>query len=73
VPVVRSAVCPSARSPVLGLVVRPLFVFFNPQRNRVKMLVWTVTGFCLRYKRLEAGSFAALDRDEINAGELRRI
>ena len=40
-----------------------VFVFFNRQRNRVKMLVW-------EYKRLEAGTFAALDRDEVNAREL---
>jgi transposase len=34
-----------------------LFVFFNRKFDRAKVLVWTPSGLCLVYKRLEKGRF----------------
>jgi transposase len=41
------------RDPLSG----ELFVFFNRRFDRAKVLVWTASGWCLVYKRLEKGRF----------------
>ena len=34
-----------------------LYCFFNKSRDKVKVLCWDTTGFCLYLKRLERGRF----------------
>jgi transposase len=51
-----------------------LFVFLNRRRDRLKILYWGQTGFCIWYQQLEKGTYQlpAEPREEQEAVEVTR-
>lgn len=48
-----------------------VFIFINRRRDRIKLLMWDVTGFALYYKQLERGTFELAQVDDKASNELR--
>lgn len=49
-----------------------VFVFFNKDRDKVKLLVWDLDGYVMYHKRLERGSFEVLSECDGKAKLLLR-
>jgi transposase len=46
-----------------------LFVFFNRRRDRIKILYWGQTGFCIWYQQLQQGTYQLPTDDALQAEE----
>ena len=43
---------------------RGIVIFYNRDRNRLKVLCWHVNGFMLIYKKFESGKLTVCNRDD---------
>lgn len=46
-----------------------LFVFVNRRRDRIKILYWGQTGFCIWYQQLQKGTYQLPDEAAIEEGQ----
>ena len=46
-----------------------LFVFLNRRRDRIKILYWGQTGFCIWYQQLQQGTYQLPAEDALEAQE----
>ena len=46
-----------------------LFVFFNRRRDRIKILYWGQTGFCIWYQQLQKGTYQLPDEQSLAGQE----
>lgn len=42
-----------------------LFVFVNRRRDRIKILYWAQTGFCIWYQQLQKGTYQVPDHESL--------
>jgi transposase len=50
-----------------------LFVFLNRQRDRIKILYWGQTGFCIWYQQLQTGTYQLPDEKSLAAQETMEV
>jgi len=46
-----------------------LFVFVNRRRDRIKILYWGQTGFCIWYQQLQKGTYQLPDEESLRGQE----
>lgn len=50
-----------------------LFVFLNRRRDRIKILYWGQTGFCIWYQQLEKGTYQLPDEKAVEEQEALEV
>jgi transposase len=50
-----------------------LFVFLNRQRDRIKILYWGQTGFCIWYQQLQQGTYQLPDPTSLEERETMEV
>jgi transposase len=50
-----------------------LFVFVNRRRDRIKILYWAETGFCIWYQQLQRGTYQLPSQASLDEGETLEV
>jgi len=50
-----------------------LFVFVNRRRDRIKILYWGETGFCIWYQQLQRGSYQLPSAESVEEGDTLEV
>jgi transposase len=50
-----------------------LFVFLNRRRERVKILYWGQTGFCIWYQQLQKGTYQLPDHESLGEQDMLEV
>lgn len=49
------------------------FVFVNRRRDRIKILYWGQTGFCIWYQQLQRGTYQLPSQESLDEGETLEV
>jgi len=50
-----------------------LFVFLNRRRDRIKILYWGQTGFCIWYQQLQQGTYQLPRAESLDEGDVLEV